>query len=87
MTLASLGLTAGQERLYRYLLRQLRADLDRAAADVHMPEAHAVLAELVALGLVDGTLTAVPPAAAVDLLAIARRGWWPNDRRCGVDDR
>ncbi|MEU4696075.1 hypothetical protein [Nonomuraea dietziae] len=72
MSLASLGLTVEQERLFRYLLREPRVDVDRAAADLLLPDVRAVLAELDALGLVDGTLTALPPAAAVDLLVRRR---------------
>ncbi|MEQ4722397.1 LuxR C-terminal-related transcriptional regulator [Nonomuraea sp. B19D2] len=72
MTLTSLGLTAEQERLYRFLLREPRSDMDRAAIDLRMPAARAVLAELEALELVDDLLTAVPPVAAVDLLVRRR---------------
>ncbi|GAA3675878.1 hypothetical protein GCM10022224_045080 [Nonomuraea antimicrobica] len=72
MSLASLGLTATQERLYRYLLRTARADLDTAAAELPMPGVREVAGELRALGLVDHALTAVTPAAAVDLLVRRR---------------
>ncbi|GAA3677534.1 hypothetical protein GCM10022224_047060 [Nonomuraea antimicrobica] len=72
MSLASLGLTAAQERLYRYLLRTTHADLDTAATELSMSDARQVAVELRTLGLVDQTLTAVTPAAAVDLLVRRR---------------
>ncbi|GGK94752.1 hypothetical protein Ppa06_49090 [Planomonospora parontospora subsp. parontospora] len=72
MTLISLGLTTQQERLYRYLLREPRSDVERAAADLCMPDARAVLAELEALGLVDDLPAVLPPAAAVNLLVRRR---------------
>ncbi|MEU4329005.1 hypothetical protein [Nonomuraea dietziae] len=65
MSLTSLGLTGEQERLYRHLLRRPPTAVDTA---VEGP----ALAELRALGLVDGTLTAVHPAVAVDLLVRRR---------------
>ncbi|MFI7633947.1 hypothetical protein [Nonomuraea sp. NPDC049400] len=65
MGLGSLGLTTEQERLYRRLLRDPRADLDPA-------EVGPVLAELRALGLVDESRTALPPAAAIDVLVRRR---------------
>ncbi|MEV0145606.1 MULTISPECIES: helix-turn-helix transcriptional regulator [unclassified Nonomuraea] len=70
MSLASLGLTDEQEHLYRYLLRHPHLDAD--AVDLVMPEARRVLAELRAFGLVGDALTALPPAAAVDLLVRRR---------------
>ncbi|WP_049563428.1 hypothetical protein [Nonomuraea sp. SBT364] len=72
MSLASLGLTGEQERLYRYLLRHPQADLTTAGGELVMPGVEPVVAELRALGLVDGTLTALPPAAAVDVLVRRR---------------
>lgn len=65
MSMADLGLTADQENLYRRLLRDPHTDLDAAGAGQ-------VLAELRALGLVDGALTAVHPAVAIDLLVQRR---------------
>ncbi|GAA3107484.1 hypothetical protein [Nonomuraea salmonea] len=72
MSMASLGLTAEQERLYRYLLRHPRADPEAAGAELVMPGVRLVLAELRSLELVDGTLTALPPAAAIDVLVRRR---------------
>ncbi|MGW5638802.1 hypothetical protein [Streptomyces sp. NPDC003832] len=72
MSLAQLGLSTEQERLYRYLLRTLNPDLDGARAELGMPEPARVLDELRELGLVDRTATAVTPAAAVDLLVRRR---------------
>ncbi|WP_449064608.1 hypothetical protein [Planomonospora algeriensis] len=72
MPLISLGLTTQQERLYRYLLREPRSDVERAAADLCMPDARAVLAELEALGLADDPPAVLPPAAAVNLLVRRR---------------
>ncbi|MET8867208.1 hypothetical protein ABZW11_30050 [Nonomuraea sp. NPDC004580] len=72
MSLKSPGLTAEQERLYRYLLRHPHADLKAAGVELVMPGVRPVLAELRALGLVSGTLTALPPAAAVDVLVRRR---------------
>ncbi|MEU4396579.1 hypothetical protein [Kribbella sp. NPDC023855] len=66
MSLTSLGLTDEQEGLYRHLLRRRPGSEDLAGVG------GATLAELRALGLVDDTLTAVPPAAAVDLLVRRR---------------
>jgi DNA-binding CsgD family transcriptional regulator len=61
--LASLGLTAEQEHLYRRLLRNPGTDLDPS-----LP----ALTELRALGLVDEALNAAAPAVAVDLLVRRR---------------
>ncbi|RVX39071.1 hypothetical protein EDD27_1408 [Nonomuraea polychroma] len=72
MSLASLGLTADQERVYRYLLRNPHADLEATGVDLVMPDVRGVVAELRALCLVDGTLAAVTPAAAVDVLVRRR---------------
>ncbi|MER6674580.1 hypothetical protein [Streptomyces sp. NPDC000983] len=72
MSLAQLGLSTEQERLYPYLLRTLNPDLDGARAELGMPEPARVLDELRELGLVDRTATAVTPAAAVDLLVRRR---------------
>ncbi|MEV4800964.1 hypothetical protein AB0K18_13230 [Nonomuraea sp. NPDC049421] len=72
MSMASLGLTAEQERLYRYLLRHPHADPKAAGAELVMPGVRLVLAELRSLELVDGTLTALPPAAAIDVLVRRR---------------
>ncbi|NRQ30240.1 hypothetical protein HII36_00080 [Nonomuraea sp. NN258] len=72
MSLESLGLTAEQERLYRYLLRNPRADLRAAGVELVVPGVGPVLAELRELGLVDGTLTALSPAAAIDVLVRRR---------------
>ncbi|MEV4166418.1 helix-turn-helix transcriptional regulator [Nonomuraea dietziae] len=66
--MSSLGLSADQESLYRYLLRKPRPDIGTVHADLAMPRLSTVLAELRELGLVDHALTAVPPAVAVDLL-------------------
>ncbi|CAL9500744.1 hypothetical protein SUDANB95_03408 [Actinosynnema sp. ALI-1.44] len=67
-SLSSLGLTADQERLYRHLLRRPGADVDSAVVELPMPDARSVAAQLRAMGLVDGSLSAVPPTIAVDLL-------------------
>lgn len=72
MSLASLGLTTEQERVYRYLLRNPRADLDATGIEPVGCDVRSVVAELRALGLVDETLAAVTPAAAVDLLVRRR---------------
>ncbi|MFI7638985.1 hypothetical protein [Nonomuraea sp. NPDC049400] len=72
MSLADLGLTAEQERAYRYFLRNPRADLETAALDLVMPDLHRLIDELEALGLLDASLTAVPPATAVELLVRRR---------------
>ncbi|AQZ62599.1 putative two-component system response regulator [[Actinomadura] parvosata subsp. kistnae] len=61
--LASLGLTAEQEQLYRRLLRDPGVPLD--------PSCPAVT-ELRALGLLDDALNAAAPAVAVDLLVRRR---------------
>ncbi|MBF6468521.1 hypothetical protein IU427_25650 [Nocardia beijingensis] len=69
MSLTGLGLTAEQERVYRELLRT------RPSASSHAGGAGVVgpvLTELRLLGLVDENLSAVPPAAAVDLLVRRR---------------
>ncbi|WP_159850890.1 hypothetical protein [Nocardia sp. CY41] len=69
MSLTGLGLTAEQERVYRELLRTRPSASSRAGgAGVVGP----VLTELRLLGLVDENLSAVPPAAAVDLLVRRR---------------
>ncbi|MFJ9815801.1 hypothetical protein ACIRU3_11085 [Streptomyces sp. NPDC101151] len=68
MSLEHLGLTRDQERLYRYLLRTPRADHAAAEAELGIPRLSPVLDELRALGVVDGHLVPLPPAAAVDLL-------------------
>ncbi|CAL9452211.1 hypothetical protein [Streptomyces sp. enrichment culture] len=72
MSLAGLGLTAAQERLYRYLLRNPRTAADTAAADLGLDDVRPLLAGLSALGLVNDDLTAVAPAAAVDVLVRRR---------------
>jgi DNA-binding CsgD family transcriptional regulator len=72
MGLAHLGMTDDQERLYRYLLRDTTAGLDRARAELDMPDVERVAAELRALGLLHGACTAVTPANAVDLLVWRR---------------
>ncbi|MFF8607129.1 hypothetical protein ACF06X_14410 [Streptomyces sp. NPDC015346] len=72
MSMASLGLTTEQERLYRYLLRNPHAGLDAARVDLAMPDVRLVAHDLRELGLVDQQLTAVGPAAAVDLLVRRR---------------
>ncbi|MFI9814341.1 helix-turn-helix domain-containing protein [Saccharothrix variisporea] len=81
MSLAILGLTAEQERLYRYLLRSVRTDVDTAGAELAMPNVRSVAAQLRALGLVDDTLTATSPEVAVDLLV--RRRLEQTRRRLG----
>lgn len=69
MSLTGLGLTAEQERVYRELLRTRPSVSSHAGgAGVVGP----VLTELRLLGLVDENLSAVPPAAAVDLLVRRR---------------
>ncbi|MEV0196784.1 hypothetical protein [Nonomuraea sp. NPDC050691] len=72
MSLASLGLTTEQERLYRYLLRKPHANLDAAGVELGMADGRGVAAELRALRLVDEALTVVTPTAAVDLLVRRR---------------
>lgn len=72
MSLAGLGLTATQERLYRYLLRNPHTDADTAAADLGVGDIRPLLAGLSALGLLNDDLTAVAPAAAVDVLVRRR---------------
>ncbi|MCZ4606126.1 hypothetical protein O3S80_20675 [Streptomyces sp. Lzd4kr] len=72
MSLAHLGLTVDQERLYRYLLRNPHADLDRARVELTMPDTTQVIGELRTLGLVDRASAALAPAAAVDLLVWRR---------------
>jgi DNA-binding CsgD family transcriptional regulator len=71
-SLAGLGLTAAQEGLYRYLLRNPRTDPDTAAADLGLHDVRPLLAGLSALGLLHDDLTAVAPAAAVDVLVRRR---------------
>jgi DNA-binding CsgD family transcriptional regulator len=66
MSLTSLGLTSEQEGLYRQLLRRPPGADGTAVAE------GPILAELQALGLVDETHTAVPPAVAIDLLVRQR---------------
>lgn len=72
MGLTHLGMTADQERLYRFLLRSPCAELDRARVELGLPDVAQVAAELRALGLLHGECTAVTPAAAVDLLVRRR---------------
>jgi DNA-binding NarL/FixJ family response regulator len=72
MSMESLGLTDEQERLYRYLLRHPQADLEAAGVELVLPAVRPVLAELRALSLVDGTLTALAPAAAIEVLVRRR---------------
>ncbi|ANP48358.1 DNA-binding CsgD family transcriptional regulator [Streptomyces griseochromogenes] len=68
MSLQSLGLTRDQELVYRHLLRTRRFDAGTAEAELGVPRPSAVLDELRALGVVDGHLVPLPPAAVVDLL-------------------
>ncbi|MEV2268681.1 helix-turn-helix transcriptional regulator [Nonomuraea africana] len=72
MNLAGLGLTAEQERVYRYFLRSPHADLDAAAAHLGIPHLPAVLDRLRTLGVIDDSLAALSPAVAVAQL-IRRR--------------
>ncbi|GAA1595180.1 hypothetical protein GCM10009678_91530 [Actinomadura kijaniata] len=72
MSLARLGLTADQERLYRYLLRNPDADPRTLGAELAVPELPRVVAELQALGLLDEGRVPAPPVAAVDLLVQQR---------------
>ncbi|MFF0202282.1 LuxR C-terminal-related transcriptional regulator [Streptomyces sp. NPDC005017] len=72
MSLVGLGLTDKQERLYRYLLRNPGADPYTAAAELGVPDVRRTAAELGALGLLEGELTAVAPALAVDALVRRR---------------
>ncbi|WP_040783660.1 response regulator transcription factor [Nocardia pneumoniae] len=67
-SLSRLGLTAVQERVYRYLLRNPHVDPATAADQLALPDLPEILAQLRALGLVNGSHTAVTPAVAVDLL-------------------
>ncbi|MGK8524895.1 hypothetical protein ACRS6B_26655 [Nocardia asteroides] len=71
MSLAGLGLTTEQERVYRALLRT-RPGTSAHGADHAGADAPTVIAELRTLGLVNDNLTAVPPATAVDLLVRRR---------------
>jgi DNA-binding CsgD family transcriptional regulator len=72
LNLASLGLTAEQERVYRYFLRVPHADLDAAAEELGVHHLSAVVDRLKTLGIIDVSLASVSPAKAVDLL-IRRR--------------
>ncbi|MFG3708672.1 hypothetical protein ACGF7U_28635 [Micromonospora sp. NPDC047670] len=72
MSLAGLGVTAEQERVYRYFLRRPHADLATAAAELDIPGLSATVAELRTLGLISGSLVATKPAVAVDLLVRRR---------------
>ncbi|MFG3440416.1 hypothetical protein ACGF0J_24455 [Nonomuraea sp. NPDC047897] len=72
MSLADLGLTPEQERAYRYFLRNPRADRQSAALDLVMPEVDRSIVELQTLGLLDASLIAISPTAAVDLLVQRR---------------
>jgi DNA-binding CsgD family transcriptional regulator len=72
MSLATLGLTPPQERLYRHLLRATHTDLDTAATELRIPDIRRVAGELRTLGLIDQTLNAVTPTTAVDLLVRRR---------------
>jgi DNA-binding CsgD family transcriptional regulator len=72
MGLTHLGMTADQERLYRFLLRSPYAELDRARVELGIPDVAQVAAELRSLGLLHGECTPVTPAAAVDLLVRRR---------------
>ncbi|CAL9511752.1 LuxR C-terminal-related transcriptional regulator [Streptomyces sp. enrichment culture] len=72
MGLTHLGMTADQERLYRFLLRSPCAELDRARVELGIPDVAQVAAELRALGLIHGECTVATPAAAVDLLVRRR---------------
>ncbi|MBF6302049.1 hypothetical protein IU459_31550 [Nocardia amamiensis] len=73
MSLASLGLSTEQERVYRHLLRTRPGSTSHAGGASQVDSgARNVITELRTLGLVDENLTAVPPAAAVDLLVRRR---------------
>ncbi|MGC4948847.1 hypothetical protein ACLQ2N_21930 [Streptomyces sp. DT224] len=72
MSLESLGLTAQQESVYRYLLRTSATDPDSMSAELGLPGLKETLDALRELGLIDELLAPLPPAAAVDLL-IRRR--------------
>lgn len=84
MTLQYLGLTHHQESLYRYLLRTSQVDLPAAEEELGIPGLDAVLDELRAMGVVDGNLVPLPPAAAVDLL-IRRRLERTSRELAGLD--
>ncbi|TLF73213.1 hypothetical protein [Nocardia cyriacigeorgica] len=71
MSLARLGLTAEQERVYRHLLRTRPSGQARRAVEVES-ETRTVIGELRTLGLVNENLTAVSPDVAVDLLVRRR---------------
>ncbi|MEU4546604.1 hypothetical protein [Nonomuraea dietziae] len=75
MNLASLGLTAEQERVYRYFLRVPHADLGAAAEELGVHHLSAVVDRLKTLGVIDVSLAAVSPAKAVDLLIAPT---WPT---------
>jgi len=66
MSLAGLGLSADQERLYRYLLRRPHADPTRIRIELAMPDLPRVIGELRARGLVDHASAPVAPSVAPD---------------------
>ncbi|NUU24408.1 MAG: hypothetical protein HOV68_23330 [Streptomycetaceae bacterium] len=77
MTLARLGLSVDQERLYRFLLRHPSGGLEQAGADLALKRVSVVAAELRAMGLLGPDLRPVAPTAAVHLLVQGRleRAW------------
>ncbi|GAA0429725.1 hypothetical protein Aca07nite_38240 [Actinoplanes capillaceus] len=68
MSLISLGMSAEQERAYRYFLRRPQADLATAADDLGLPCLERTVAELRERDLISERLVPVRPAVAVDLL-------------------
>ncbi|MET9956857.1 hypothetical protein ABZ135_35650 [Streptomyces sp. NPDC006339] len=74
MSLARLGLSTDQDRLYRYLLRRPHAHPTRIRIELAMPDLPRVIGELRDLGLVDQASAPVAPPVAMDLLVRRRAG-------------
>ncbi|MFF5973865.1 hypothetical protein ACFY7C_20280 [Streptomyces sp. NPDC012769] len=72
MSLARLGLSTDQDRLYRYLLRRPQAHPTRIRIELAMPDLPRVIGELRELGLVDHASAPVAPPVAMDLLVRRR---------------
>ncbi len=73
VSLAGLGLTVEQERVYRHLLRTRPGASSHAGGAGQVDSrVRNVIIELRTLGLVDENLTVVPPEVAVDLLVRRR---------------
>ncbi|MER7518323.1 hypothetical protein [Streptomyces sp. NPDC126499] len=74
MSLAGLGLSGDQERLYRYLLRRPHADPTRIRIELAMPDLPRVIGELRARGLVDHASAPVAAPVTVDRPGRGRDG-------------